>query len=66
MTTDIQGLSEEKKQHHEIEEETLKQLLVLEKEFREHYTLVKSELQMQKELVARIWVLSQRYILLER
>ncbi|XP_065366210.1 uncharacterized protein LOC135959111 [Calliphora vicina] len=62
MTTDTQC---EEKKLNQIEDETLRQLLVLEKEFREHNALMKNEMQLQNELVARIWILSQRYILLE-
>ncbi|XP_023308595.2 uncharacterized protein LOC111690357 [Lucilia cuprina] len=63
MATDIQ-CTEEKNQQ-QIEEETLRQLLILERVFREHNALTKKELQLQKELVSRIWILAQRYILLE-
>ncbi|XP_013117058.2 uncharacterized protein LOC131993967 [Stomoxys calcitrans] len=47
-----------------LEGETLQQLLALEKEFREHNAVIKNELLTQKELISRMWVLSQRYILI--
>ncbi|XP_061400851.1 uncharacterized protein LOC133336586 [Musca vetustissima] len=54
----------QKQPYNEIEQEILGQILILEKEFRDHNTLMKNELVQQKELISRLWVLSQRYILL--
>ena len=62
----IEGIGETQKQQYQIEEETVKQLLVLENEFRAFNASMKEELQSQKELIGRMWVLSQRYVLLER
>lgn len=64
--SDTKRFSNNLSQSEEIEEETLKQILFLENEFREYNVIVKKELHLQKELVARTWILSQRYILLER
>ena len=60
--SDTKSFSNHLSQSDEIEEETLKQILLLENEFREYNQLVKVELSLQKELVSRTWVLSQRYI----
>ncbi|XP_073828194.1 uncharacterized protein [Musca autumnalis] len=57
-------MNDNQTQNAELEDKILSQLLVLEKEFRDHNTLMKNELVQQKELVSRLWVLSQRYILL--
>lgn len=54
------------KQHYEAEEETMKQLLNLEKEFRTHHVLMTKELQQQDQWCSRLWTLSQRYVLLLR
>ncbi|XP_004525885.1 uncharacterized protein LOC101452707 [Ceratitis capitata] len=51
-------------EHYQKEEETLRQLLKLEELFRDHLVLTKREMALQKELVNRLWVLSQRYVIL--
>lgn len=53
-------------QHYEAEAETLKHLLNLEKEFRAHYALMTKELQQQEQCCSRLWILAQRYVLLQR
>ncbi|XP_011189203.1 uncharacterized protein LOC105216424 [Zeugodacus cucurbitae] len=50
--------------HYQKEEETLRQLLKLEELFREHLALTKREMLLQKDMVNRLWVLSQRYVIL--
>lgn len=48
-------------QYSDVEAETLQQLLILEKEFRDHDVLMATELAAQKEIINRLKVLSERY-----
>lgn len=65
MSASIYSSDAKETQHH-IEKKTVEQLLMLENEFREFNASMKEELQLQKEFIERMWVLSQRYVLLER
>ncbi|KAI9585599.1 uncharacterized protein LOC119632932 [Glossina fuscipes] len=61
----INSSSDRSLRHYELEEKTLNQLLELENEFRDHYNFAKKELTQQMEWANRLWVLTQRYILLK-
>ncbi|XP_067639843.1 uncharacterized protein [Eurosta solidaginis] len=50
--------------HHQKEDEILRQLLKLEAMFREHFEFTSREMISQKDLINRLWVLSQRYVIL--
>lgn len=66
MTENIHGDNQKITHSNETEKEIFKHILVLERELQEHYTLMKNEMVLQNDLVARLWILSQRYILLDR
>ncbi|XP_054730429.1 uncharacterized protein LOC129239137 [Anastrepha obliqua] len=64
MSATSEDLDVRVRAHYQKEEETLQQLLKLEEMFRETFSLTKREMVFQKDLVNRLWVLSQRYIIL--
>ncbi|KAH8329215.1 hypothetical protein KR074_006006, partial [Drosophila pseudoananassae] len=57
-------LTPQLKEHYEKEAEILRLLLNLETRFREHYKLFLCEMKAQRILIERIWLLTQRYLIL--
>lgn len=57
-------LTPQLKKHYETEAETLRLLLDLEACFGKYYDLYQCEMKAQRILVERIWLLTQRYLIL--
>jgi len=57
-------LTKQLKKHYGIEAEVLGLLVKLEMRYKEYYNLYKCEMKAQKILVERIWLLTQRYLIL--
>ncbi|KAH8409927.1 hypothetical protein KR009_001252, partial [Drosophila setifemur] len=57
-------LTPQLKEHYELEAEVLRLLLELETRYREYYKLYMCEMKAQRVLIERIWLLTQRYLIL--
>ncbi|EDW02893.1 GH10791 [Drosophila grimshawi] len=57
-------LTPQLKEHYEMEAEILALLMEMEKRYRDYYEFYQCELESQKIIIERLWLLTQRYLIL--